>query len=128
MREIVKQILRAPNKISMRFPYKTGLVNLLPYFGKSELSDILSFGFSYIEHEDHCAEFLLVSPKTAKRIAKEIDAFEFMIDADCLGILWTARVILTDRVKDYRIVFSNKDMSVVLDLNINKMEEEYAGL
>lgn len=121
MLETVKEILRAPGRVVLNFPY-TKTKSTLPYFGDSELSDILSFGFSFVEHEDHCVEYLLVSPYTAKRIIKEIDALNLLVDEDFFGFLWTAKVVLTDKISDNRVVFANRDNSVVLDLNINKME------
>jgi hypothetical protein len=115
----VKQILRSKNKITMTIP-EQGSLNLVR-LGIGELSDLLSFGFSYIEHEDHCVSHVLVSPLMAKRIVREIDAFYFTADTSHVGILWTAMMIVTNRVGDFNIIFSNEDQSVVLDLNPNKM-------
>lgn len=121
MLEVIKEILRSSNRVTLNFPYaKTG--KIAPYFGDSELSDILSFGFSYVEHEDHCVECLLVTPKIAKKICSEIDTFDLTVDTDFLGYLWTARVLVTDKIPEDLIVFANKDNSVVLYLNTNKME------
>jgi hypothetical protein len=117
--EIVKDILWARRRVAMAYPYAHNS-DRLPYFGDSELSDILSFGFSFIEHEDHCAEYLLVSVNTMKRIVKEIEAFNFTVYTGFIGVLWTSQVILTDKIGDDRILFANKDYSVVLDLNITK--------
>jgi len=119
--EIVKNILRSKKKVVMDFP-QSGAVGPA-YFGLGELSDILSFGFSFVEHEDHCVEYLLVSPGTAKKIIQGIGFFQLTVDTDYLGVLWTAQVCLTDKIDNDRIIFSNKDLSVVLDLNLNKMEE-----
>ena len=127
MFEVIKQILRLPNKISIKFPY-SNLTKHPSYFGDSELADILSFGFSYVEHEDHCVEYLLVSPITAKRVIKEIESFNLTVDTDCLGLLWTAQVLLTDKIKDDQIFFANRDLSVILDLNTNKMEDYNADV
>lgn len=118
--DIVKQILWAKNKVTMTIP-EQGTSNLV-CLGIGELSDLLSFGFSYIEQEDHCVSHVLVSPLVAKRIVQEIDAFYFTADTPYAGVLWTAQMIVTDRVRDFNIVFSNEDQSVVLDLNLNKME------
>ena len=122
MFETIKEILRVPNKVVLNFPYSKP-TSILPYFGNSELSDILSFGFSFVEHEDHCVEYLIVRPYIAKRIIKEIDTFHLLVDEDHFGLLWTAKVLLTDKIPEGRIVFANRDNSVVLDLNINKMED-----
>jgi hypothetical protein len=58
----------------------------------------------------------------AKRIVREIDAFFFTAETFHAGMLWTAQMIVTDRVGDFNILFSNTDQSVVLTLNTNKME------
>lgn len=105
----------------MDFPYKTPVEQA--YFGLGELSDILSFGFSFVEHEDHCVEYLLVSPGIAKKIIQDIGFFQLTVETEYLGILWTSQVYLTDKISNDRIIFSNKDLSVVLDLNLHKMEE-----
>ena len=117
MFEIVKQILRAPTKAVWNFPQSQAVDRPL-LFGDSKLSDILSFGFSYVEHEDHCVEYLLITPLFAKRVIKEIDSFRLTVDTEYLGMLWTAQVVLTDKILDNTVVFSNRDFPVVLSLNI----------
>ena len=118
--DVVKQIVWAKNKVTMTIP-EQGTSNLV-HLGIGELSDLLSFGFSYIEQEDHCVSHVLVSPLMAKRIVQEIDDFYFTSDTPHVGVLWTALMIVTDRVGNFNIIFSNEDQSVVLDLNLNKME------
>jgi hypothetical protein len=121
--DIVKQIVWAKNKITMTIP-EQGISNLV-HMGIGELSDLLSFGFSYIEQEDHCVSYVLVSPGLAKRVVQEIEDFYFTADTTpYIGILWTAQMIVTDRVGDFNIIFSNEDQSVVLALNLNKIMEE----
>jgi hypothetical protein len=125
MIEIVKQILRS-NKIVLNFPYAKK-AERPSYFGPGELSDLLSFGFSFVEHEDHCVEYILVSPTMAKRIIQEIEEITLTIETNYLGFLWTAHVILTDKINDDRIIFANKDYSVVLDLNTRTTQEICLG-
>jgi hypothetical protein len=119
MEELIKKIIRSKNRVLIKFPQSE---NIPAYFGAGELSDVLSFGFSYVEHEDYCVEYIIVGPEMAKKIVKEINDVKLMT-RDYLGTLWTSKIILTDKINKDRIVFSNKDYSVVLDLNINKMEE-----
>jgi len=117
--DVVRQIVRSENKTKLKLPQSE---KPLRYFGNGELSDLLGFGFSYIEHEDHFVGYILVSPGMAKRLVKEIDSFNFTVETEYVGQLWTAQVLITDKVKD-NIVFSNSDFSVVLDLYPNKIEE-----
>jgi len=121
--DLIKQIVRSKNKITMRIP-PDGLSPKLVRFGNGELSDLLGFGFSYVEQEDHCVSHVLVSPGIAKKIAQEIEAFYFTAETPYIGVLWTAQLLVTDRVGDFNILFSNENQSVVLDLNLNKMMEE----
>jgi hypothetical protein len=120
--EIVTQILRSRHKIIMRFP-QPGTSPVLVHFGKGELSDILGFGFSYVEQSDHFVSSVLVSPGVAKKLVNEIDSFYFTVDTPYIGMLWTAKIIITDKIGDSNFVFSNEDQSVVLDLYTNNMEE-----
>jgi hypothetical protein len=122
MAEIVYKILRSRHAVTMGFP-RSGISPALIHFGKGELSDILGFGFSFIEQADHCVSYVLVSPIMAKRIACEIDAFYFTAETPHVGMLWTARVFITDKIRDSSIVFSNEDQWVVLCLNTNNMED-----
>lgn len=120
MDELIKKILRSKNRVLIKFPYAE---NTPSYFGNGELSDMLSFGFSYVENEDFCVEYIIVGTEMAKRIVKEINDV-ILVTHNYLGTLWTSKIILTDKVGRENIVFSNKDYSVVLDLNINKIMEE----
>jgi hypothetical protein len=115
--EIAKQIVRSKNKITLGFP-QIGTTQC-----QGKLSDFLGFGFSYVEQTDHYVSHVLVSPGMAKRLVKEIDSFYFTADTDYTGMLWTAQVLVTDKVGNSNIVFSNEDQSVVLNLNTNNMEE-----
>ena len=120
MIEVVKQILRSKNKMVMTLP-PLG-TSYLAYLGIGELSDLLSFGFSYVEQKDHFVSHIMVSPAMAKKVIREIDAFYFTAETPCVGMIGTAQMLITDRIGDFHIFFSNKDQSVVLDLNLHKME------
>ena len=39
----------------------------LPYTARN-LKDVMNFGFSYIEHEDHIVEFIVANKNTMKEI------------------------------------------------------------
>lgn len=119
---LAREILNSKNKVLIKFPYTAK--NIPSYFGTGELSDIMSFGFSFVEHADHCVEYILASPVMALKIIREIDAFVLTAGSEHIGELWTAELFVTNRIKDDSIIFSNNDKSVVLDLNLNKIKEE----
>ena len=91
-------------------------------FGESEIGNALSFGFSYIEYEDHTVYHILTGPSLMKKVMRDIDAAVFVVGKDYIGELWTARLYLIDKIPSDHIMFSNADLTVVLDLNLNRME------
>jgi hypothetical protein len=113
--------LNSKNKVIIKFPYTDILDNPI-LINEEEIRDILSFGFSYIEHEDHLLEYIISAPKMIKKIIKEIDDFKFSIEEPFIGTLWTSKVYITDKLKDNQIVFSNRDFSPVLHINLHNME------
>jgi hypothetical protein len=98
-------------------------LNKPSYFGESELGDILSFGFSYVEHEDNYVEYIIASPVLARRIIREVDSAELIGDEEYFTKIWTAKLLVTNKIPDTEVFFSNTDFSVVLELDLNKMEE-----
>ena len=98
------------------------MLDQLSCFGESEIGNALAFGFSYIEHEDHTVQHILTGPSLMKKIIRDIDASVFTVGKDYIGELWTARLYITDRIPGDHIMFSNADLTVVLDLNLNRME------
>ena len=92
----------------------------LPCAARS-LSDVMNYGFSYIEHEDHIVEFIVANNKTMKQIFGEVEDSELNPEGEYIGDLWTAKLLLSPKLQDKQIVFSNNSFSVVinLDLDIN---------
>jgi len=82
----------------------------------------MGFGFSYVEHEDHLVEFIVANPTVVRKIIREIEPVQLVAGEDYVGILWTGKIHISDKVLNDQILFANSDFSVVLDLNINKME------
>lgn len=115
-----KAVLWAKNKICLKYPF-TQSMNRHIYLGKGEYADILGFGFSYIEHEDHMVGFIITSPKIMKKIIQEVDELQLIAEQPYIGEIWTARLYMSDKVKDSNIIFSNPDLSCILDLDINKI-------
>jgi hypothetical protein len=119
--DIVRQIIWAKNKTCLKFPFSE-TIDQSHYFGYSESADIISFGFSYVEHEDHLVEYIIASPDTAKKIIQEIEPLKLTADSSFIGVLWTGKLYVSDKTTDSHILFANSDLSVILDLDTNKME------
>ena len=120
--DIVRQIIWAKNKARLKFPF-TGTIDQEYFFGIGEYADIMSFGFSFVEHEDHLVEFIVANPETVKKIIQEIDPVQLTVGQEYIGMLWTGKIYVTDKLIKDQILFANADLSVILDLDINKTEE-----
>ena len=108
----VTDIIHSDYKVSMDFP------------GQGNLYDVLSFGFSYVESEDHIVDYVVANSHTAKRIFSEISDSEVGFSPDGgIGRLWTAKLMLSNKLKDRHIVFSNSTLTVVLNLNTDPDRE-----
>ena len=112
MNDIVCSIISSKNKKLVYFPFSEN---------NCEIEDFIRFGFSFIEQEDHLLEYIIASPVTIRKLIRQIEDFNFCIDQSFLGTLWTAKIIMTDKIKDSQILFSNKDFSVILNLHTNNI-------
>ncbi len=92
----------------------------LPCVARS-LGDVMNYGFSYIESEDHIVEFIVANNRTMKQIFSEVEDSELKPEGEFIGDLWTAKLLLSQKLQDEQIIFSNNTFSVVinLDLDIN---------
>lgn len=75
-----------------------------------------------MEHADHTVGYILAGPELMKEIVRDIDAAQFTVGTEYIGELWTAKLYVTDKILSNHVMFSNADLSVVLDLYINNME------
>ena len=82
------------------------------------LNDALNFGFSYVEAEDRMVAYVMVSPRMALRILREIQESILDPEDEILGTLWTAKLVCSIKVKDDRIVFVNEPLSTALMLEL----------
>ena len=92
--------------------------------GVESLEDSLNYGFSYVEHEDHIVEYIVVNSALMKRIFGEVNDSVLKVEEGALGELWTAKLYLSDKLSDKQIFFSNSVFSVVINLNLNPYIEE----
>lgn len=97
-------------------------------FKGDSIKDALSFGFSYIESEDHVVEYVAASPVVMKKIFEQIIDSKIKMRAGSIGELWTARLLVSDKVNDNQILFSNSTFSAVINLNLNSKEQDYGYL
>jgi hypothetical protein len=95
----------------------------LPFKGRT-LKDALSFGFSYIESEDHVVEYIVANSSVLKKILGEVPDSKLKIEGDYIGELWTAKLLICDRLMNSQILFSNNTFSVVINLNTDSDMEE----
>jgi hypothetical protein len=109
--DIVWRVLSSKNR-SMAF-----------YPGLEEgLNDILNFGISFIEYEDHVSEYIVADTKMIKRMIKEMDEFNLCADKPYIGKLWTSKVYMTDKIKNSSLFFSDRDFSDILNLHLNNIK------
>ena len=93
----------------------------LDYKGNS-LRDALNLGFSYIEQHDHVVHYIIGNGKIMKKIMAEIPESVLDPDDDQIGELWTAKLLLFNKLPSSQIVFSNTNSSMILNLNLTPAE------
>lgn len=104
-------ILSSDNRAYTDYPYDDGTVK-----------DMLDFGFAFVEQQDHMVEYVVVGPLMAKRIIREVSDVEMNAPkGECIGSLWTAKLMISPKVRDNKIVFSNGGSTAVLHLSVPHM-------
>jgi hypothetical protein len=96
-------------------------------FKGSTLRDALNFGFSYIESEDHVVEYVVANSQNIKRIFAEVSDSVINPEADSIGEIWTAKLLLSKKLNNDQILFSNNSFSVVINLNLNPYKGCFHG-
>lgn len=110
MTSIVHDILSARVKSYATFP------------GSGTIQDMLNYGFSFVECEDHMVTAILVNAPTMDQIFKTCTDTVFDPKGESYGQLLTAQLYLHRNLADGRIIFSNIDASTVLVLDPNREE------
>jgi hypothetical protein len=90
-------------------------------FMGSGLREALNFGFSYIESEDHIVEYIVANCTVMQSVLVEIPEAKLFPEKDSIGELWTAKLFISDRLKNSEIIFSNNTFSAVINLNMDKI-------
>lgn len=106
MKNVVPDIIYAKTKDCLKSPGKT-------------LPDALNFGFSYIEQQDHIVEYIVANKNVLKKIFGKMDDSVLNPEKKSLGELWTARLLLSNKLTDKQILLSNSGFSVVIDIDLN---------
>lgn len=94
------------------------------YYPGKRLEEALNFGFSYIEQKDYIVEYIIANNYLMKRIFVEINDSILMPENKSIGKLWTAHLFLSDKLLNSQLALSNKEFSVILDIDLNP-EREY---
>lgn len=94
--------------------------------GGETLEDSLNYGFAFIEHEDHIVEYIVANNHLMKRVFGEVFDSVLKPEKEFIGELWTAKLLLSNKLFNSQILFSNNIFSVVINLNLNPKEVEDA--
>jgi hypothetical protein len=107
MKDIASEVYYSSSKVGIPFKGKT-------------IRDALNFGFSYIEHEDHIVQYVVANPNIMKKIFVEMPDSILNIDDKAIGKLWTAKLLMSDKLSNDQILLSNNIFSAVINLNLNQ--------
>lgn len=105
-KNVIPDIIYARTKNSLKSPGKT-------------LDDALNFGFSYIEQQDHIVEYIVANNKVMKEILGKIEDSILKPEYKSIGELWTAKLLLSNKLSDRQLLLSNSEFSVVIDIDLN---------
>lgn len=104
MSELEERILHSKNRAYADFPME------------GNLNDMLNFGFSFVESQDHIVEYVVANPSMMTKIIKNVSDASIGPDNICIGKLWTAGLVVSKKVRDNQLVFSNGGHTAVLFL------------
>ena len=94
------------------------------YPGIGTLTDIVNFGFAYVESQDSYVTHIAAHPKLMHRVLSEVKDAVLDPNGSSLGKLGTADLMTSRRMHENTIVFSNMDMGIVLSLKIKSDQIE----
>lgn len=110
-KNVIPEIIYAKTKNKLKSPRGT-------------LKDALNFGFSYIEQQDHIVEYIVANKRLMKKIFGEIPDSVINPEYRFLGDLWTAKLLLSNKLSDSQLLLSNSEFSVVIDIDLNPRSRE----
>lgn len=87
--------------------------------GKGTFNDILNYGFLFIESQDHLVEHIITNPKMLKKLISNVKDIEIDPVDNAIAKLWTSDIMLSNKLPDNQIVFSNGGQTAVLFLKID---------
>jgi hypothetical protein len=96
--------------------------------GGETFKDLLNYGFAYIEQQDCIVNYIVSNNRIMKKIFGEIPDSILKPEKHYIGYLWTAKLLLSDKLFDSQILFSDSAFSVVVNLNLNLKEVEDANI
>jgi hypothetical protein len=89
-------------------------------FSGKDLDDAMHYGFAYVESEDNYVKYVAANSFYMKKILVEMPDAELSPDPVSIGSLWTSRLLVSNKIKNHVIVFSNEHHTCVLNVNVNK--------
>ncbi|RKY75663.1 hypothetical protein DRQ07_11540 [candidate division KSB1 bacterium] len=89
-------------------------------YSADNMTDIMNFGFSYIEHMDHIVEYIVANNKIMKRVFGQVNDSVLKPHSQYIGELWTAKLLLSNKLNDNQVLFSNNIFSVVINLDLSE--------
>jgi hypothetical protein len=104
--DIAFDVINSKTKTCLSFP------------GVGTIQDIVRFGFSFVESEDHFVAYVLAHPDQMKQVLCGFPDAILDPDKESIGRLCTAKLITTKKLKKNQVGFSNGDLSVVLILDM----------
>jgi len=104
MIERARDIMRSRTQETIQYPLES-------------VSDALLFGFSYMESRDHIVEYVIASPEMIKRIFAEIPDSKVNPSEEALGSVWTAKLLISDRLTKNQLLLSNCTYSAVVKVD-----------
>lgn len=87
--------------------------------------EAVDLGFSYMESTDHMVHYVITNGRMMKKILTEVGDTVLNPEYDCIGSLWTALLLVSNKLKDHEIIFSNSTFSTVLNVNPNPKDQFY---
>jgi hypothetical protein len=93
-------------------------------FAGTNITDALNFAFAYFDSEDHIVEYIVANGTVMKKVIGEIKDSVLNPEGQSLGELWTAKLYLSNKLKNNEMFFSNNTFSVVINLNLNSNSDE----
>jgi regulator of extracellular matrix RemA (YlzA/DUF370 family) len=89
-------------------------------FNGLELKDAINFGFSYVGSNDRLVSYVVANSSLMKDILKTVPESVIKLEDGFLGEMWTAKLVVSDRLNGDRMLFSDDNYLSVIDLHLDR--------